>query len=51
MKKFNKDSRIIKPRNPAIIKAFKREIDLKTKVVQDKSKYDRKIKHKNNINM
>jgi hypothetical protein len=36
----------IKPRNPIIRAAFKNEIDLKTQVVKDKSKYNRKEKHK-----
>jgi hypothetical protein len=36
----------IKARNAIIIAAFKNEIDLKTKVVPDKKKFNRKIKHK-----
>ena len=35
-----------KPRNPMIIAAFKKEINLQTKVVKDKKKYSRKQKHK-----
>jgi hypothetical protein len=37
----------LKPRNPAIAAACKREIKLVTQVVQDKKKYNRKEKHKN----
>jgi len=33
-------------RNVDIIKSFKREINLSTKVVRDRTKYYRKIKHK-----
>lgn len=33
-------------RNVDIIKSFKREINLSTKVVRDRTKYSRKIKHK-----
>lgn len=33
-------------RNGDILKSFKREINLKTKVVKDKTKYSRKNKHK-----
>ena len=36
-----------KTRNMAIIANYKREISLATKVVRDKSKYSRKLKHKN----
>lgn len=36
----------IKPRNTDIIAAFKREVNLSTQVVPDKSKYSRKQKHK-----
>jgi len=32
-----------------IIKAYKKEIDLKTKVVKSKKKYTRKMKHKRSI--
>lgn len=46
--KKKKDPRIIKPRDPVIIAAFKDEIDLQTKIPRDRSKYTRKIKHKNN---
>lgn len=35
-----------KHRNPFIVQAFKNEIDLKTKVEEDRTKYTRKIKHK-----
>jgi len=35
-----------KARNPMIIAAFKNEIDLKTKVEPDRTKYSRKEKHK-----
>lgn len=35
-----------KPRNPFIVAAFKNEIDLKTQVVRDRTKYSRKAKHK-----
>lgn len=38
-----------KPRNPMIVAAFKREISLVTKVVQDKKKYNRKEKHKKEL--
>ena len=34
-------------RNPFIVQAFKGEIDLKTKVEKDRTKYSRKTKHKN----
>lgn len=34
-------------RHKAIIANYKREISLATKVVRDKSKYSRKLKHKN----
>lgn len=33
-------------RDVSIIKSYKREINLRTKVVQDKKKYTRKKKHK-----
>lgn len=33
-------------RNQAIIKNYKREINLQTKSIKDKSKYSRKEKHK-----
>ena len=36
----------MKPRDVNIIKAFKRELDLSTRKVRDKSKYTRKVKHK-----
>lgn len=36
----------IKPRNPMIVAAFKREISLVTKVVENKKKYIRKEKHR-----
>lgn len=37
----------IKPRNHIIVAAFKRDINLSTQVVKDKTKYNRKEKHKN----
>jgi len=33
-------------RNFHIVKAFKKEVDLKTRVVKSKKKYTRKVKHK-----
>lgn len=36
----------MKQRDINIIKAFKRELDLRTRKVRDKSKYTRKVKHK-----
>lgn len=36
----------IKKRNHMIVQAFKNEIDLKTKVERDRTKYSRKTKHK-----
>lgn len=39
----------IKPRNPMIVAAFKREISLVTKVVENKKKYIRKEKHRKDI--
>jgi hypothetical protein len=36
----------IKARNSTIIAAYKNEIDLKTKVEKDRTKYSRKTKHK-----
>jgi hypothetical protein len=39
----------LKPRNPMIVAAFKREISLSTKVVQNKNKYNRKEKHKKEL--
>lgn len=35
-----------KQRDKNILKNYQREINLQTKVVKDKSKYNRKIKHK-----
>ena len=32
-----------------IIKNFKKEINLNTKIIKDKTKYNRKLKHKNNF--
>lgn len=37
----------MKRRDLAILANFKREISLQTKICKDKSKYTRKIKHKN----
>lgn len=37
---------MIKARNRVIEKAFRNEIDLKTKVEKDRTKYNRKEKHK-----
>jgi hypothetical protein len=34
-----------------ILKSYQREINLKTKVIKDKKKYSRKIKHKNKIDI
>lgn len=34
-------------RNLDIIKSFKREINLSTKIVRDRTKYSHKLKHKN----
>ena len=42
---MSKDTRLIKPRDLNIIKAFKNEIDLQTKIQQDKTKYKRKQKY------
>lgn len=39
----------MKHRNKDILKSFKREISLATRVVKDKSKYSRKEKHKNSL--
>ena len=36
----------MKPRDLNIMKAFKRELDLRTKSIKDKKKYSRKAKHK-----
>lgn len=36
-----------KPRDLSILQNYKREINLNTKVVKDKKKYSRKLKHKN----
>ena len=36
----------MKPRDLNIMKAFKRELDLRTKSVKNKKKYSRKAKHK-----
>lgn len=36
----------MKVRNYDILKAFRKEIDLKTKTVKSKKKYTRKLKHK-----
>jgi hypothetical protein len=47
--KKKKTINIAKQRNPDIVKAFKREINLQTKVVQDKTKYKRNKKHKNRM--
>lgn len=43
-------SRLSKPRNPMIVAAFKKEINLQTQVVKDKTKYTRKQKHSSNTN-
>jgi hypothetical protein len=40
------DMERIKKRNHMIVQAFKNEIDLKTKVERDRTKYNRKEKHK-----
>ena len=40
------DTRLLKPRNPMIVAAFKKEINLQTKVTKDKTRYSRKQKHK-----
>lgn len=40
---------ITKPRNPTIVAACKREIKLCTQVVENKKKYNRKDKHKNQV--
>ena len=37
-------------RNGDILKSFKKELDLKTKVVKSKKDYKRKEKHKGNYN-
>ena len=37
------------PRDGNIVLATKREISLQTRVCKDKSKFSRKIKHKNKI--
>ncbi|WP_269149291.1 hypothetical protein [Helicobacter apodemus] len=39
------EKRAIK-RNKAIIASYKREINLQTRFVRDRSKYTRKVKHK-----
>lgn len=39
-------AKLIKARNSMIVSAFKNEIDLKTQVQRDKTKYYRKDKHK-----
>jgi len=36
----------MKKRDINIVKAFKKEIDLKTRVVRSKKAYTRKVKHK-----
>lgn len=36
-----------KSRNLDILKAYRREINLQTQVIPDKTKYNRKEKHKN----
>lgn len=41
-----KNKKLIKDRDPIIIAAFKNEINLKTQVIPDKKKYNRKEKHK-----
>jgi len=41
-----KKLKVAKARNPMIVAAFKKEIDLKTKTFVDKTKYSRKQKHK-----
>lgn len=38
--------RRFKPRNPMIVAAFKREVNLQTQVVTDKKKFTRNEKHK-----
>ena len=38
-------------RDHNIVKSFKREINLRTKVAPDKRKYSRKAKHKNMVSM
>lgn len=38
--------RRFKPRNPIIVAAFKREVNLQTQVQRDKNKFSRKEKHK-----
>jgi hypothetical protein len=38
-----------KPRNPMIVAAFAREISLVTKVEQNKKKYNRKEKHRKDL--
>lgn len=40
--------KVKKPRDLNILKAFKGELDLKTKVFADKTKYKRKPKHGDN---
>lgn len=45
---FFKD-KSMKKRDQTIQKSYKREINLQTKVVKDKSEYSRKQKHKNQI--
>lgn len=39
----------MKKRDQTIQKSYRREINLQTKVVKDKSKFSRKTKHKNQI--
>lgn len=43
-----KTNNIRETRDPFIIKSYKREINLQTKVEKDKTKYSRKSKHKDN---
>lgn len=42
------EPKLHKPRDLAILAAFKGEINLQTQVVEDKTKYKRKTKHKPN---
>lgn len=46
MSKKHNIKKITKPRDLTILKAFNNEIDLKTKIFADKTKYKRKPKHK-----
>ena len=39
----------VKSRDFNILAGFKREVSLATRVVRDKKKYNRKIKHKNKL--